>query len=180
MSSCSSGHSFLFALTPLWWTFHAVEFFDLERLMVVCKYSTIMFSDAVRVCSWYRCAGFLRQCLWVGGEAGFVSLRGVNNHTAAAVHTPLRKVIPIICYWNADNHNFKLRFLLCVLNTDSSFLSTIWGFRWILAFNGANWKIFKTWHLNISWRLLIKHLSRHLGMIYTFMKCQFSDSPLTL
>lgn len=46
----------------------------------------------------------------------------------------------------------------------------------ILIFTGTNWLLFETLHPIIT---IIMHLSKHLGIIQAFKKCQFLDIPLT-
>lgn len=86
VSTSSSSHYFLFASTRLGWTFHVVDFFDLEPLMADCKYNTTVFSVAVRVSSWHLCDGFVLAFLCVDGTAAF--LGSVKRCTTVTVCTP--------------------------------------------------------------------------------------------
>lgn len=91
-----------FSLPWLCWIFHAVDFFDLEPLMVDYKYNIIMFSVAVRVSSWHLFDGFVRQFLCVDGAAAFLVCGSEMPHVT--VCAPLGRIMLSICSCEADNH----------------------------------------------------------------------------
>lgn len=93
---------FLFGSTLLCWIFHVVYVFDLEPLMVDCKYKTNVFSVAVRVSVWHLCDGFVHQFLCVEEAPAFL-VWGSEGSVSVTLCAPLGKTIFSVCYYEEDS-----------------------------------------------------------------------------